>query len=163
MKLIFVFVFFIFLLSQTSCATHNFNVVTIQGDTFNLVELSKGNKDFFVILFSWNYNCFDCFRGVVKDLDSLSKQKDLDYIFVCSTDNSSLNRRRQIETIQQFKKDAKIYFDIPDSKNIFEHYKVDVAPAVIHIKNSKLKFISFDTFVKQKHNYYKIFSKHLKL
>jgi thioredoxin-related protein len=161
MKLILVFIFLI-LLSQTACTTNKFNVVTIQGDTFNLIELSNSSENYFIILFSYSYNCFDCFRGVVKDLDSLGKQKDLDYIFVADADNSSLNRRRQIETIQQFKKDAKIYFDIPNSKNIFKHYKIDVAPAIIHIHNSKINYISFEYLAKNNHKYYDIFEKLIK-
>jgi len=155
MKKIFLFILFV-LMPQTACTVSNFNVETIQGDTFNLMELSNSSENFFVVLFSWSYNCFDCFKGIVKDLDSLSKQQDLDYIFVSSSDESSLNRRRQIETIRKIKKDAEIYFDIPRRKNIFNRYKVDVTPAVIHIKNSKITFISFDNFTKRNHRYYDI-------
>ena len=155
MKIKILFIPFFLFLTQIVKA-EDFNVVTLQRDTVNLLEYVDSNKDFFVILFSWSYRCFDCFRDIVKDLDLLGKQEDLDYIFVCSVDDSSLNRRRQIETIEQIKKDAKIYFDITGRKNIFSRYKVDVTPAVIHIKNSKITFISFDNFTKRNHQYYDI-------
>jgi hypothetical protein len=156
MKKIIVILFFILVYPAQSA---DFKVVTIQRDTFNLQKLSNGSEHFFVILFSWGWACFDCFNGIVRDLDSLAKRKNLDYIFVCSSDNSALTRRRQIETIQQFKKDARIYFDIPSDKNIFKRYRADVTPAILYINNSKTKFISLQDLAKNNYKYFDIFRK----
>ena len=84
-------------LSQT-LKSADFKVVTIQRDTFNLMELSNSSENFFVILIG-SYSCFDCFRDVVKTLDSLYKKKNLEYAhspLECNfpkTTHSFLNRK----------------------------------------------------------------------
>ena len=155
LKIFFVLCCFV-LLSETTKA-EELRVVTIKKDTLDLLEYAK-DKNLFVILFSWGYSCFDCFRDIVNSLDSLHKKDtNIKYVFLCRSDNSSLARRNTIETIDKIKTNQVVFFDIDDT--IFGRYKIDITPAVINIKDSKVSYISFDSFRKQKFNYQKVLNR----
>jgi hypothetical protein len=160
MKIKIVFILVGFFLTINIVNAEKFKVVSIKKDTVNLMKYAE-NKNLFVVLYSSQYACFDCFKGIVKTLDSLqNKDKNINYIFVGNANNSSQARRKQIETINLIKKDLIIYFDV--NEKIFNRYKVNTTPAIININASKINYISFDTFLKQKYDYYKVLKKYLK-
>ena len=142
MQIKIILILFIFFTITGTIKAEDFKVVTIKKDTLDLIEYAK-NKNLFIVLFSKSYNCFGCFKDIIKKLDSLQhNDTNVSYIFLAECDNSSHSRRKQIEIINKIKNDLNVYFDI--NKNIFNKYKVDITPAMININNSEINYISFD-------------------
>jgi hypothetical protein len=146
MQIKFVLILFCFLIAIQTIKSEELKVVTIKKDTVNLIEYAN-NKNLYVILFSCKYICFDCFNNIVKSLDSLQHYNtNISYVFLAESSNSSYERRKQIEMINQIRNDLNIYFDI--NENIFNRYKVDKTPAIININNSKIKYFPSNMFSK---------------
>jgi hypothetical protein len=145
MKIKYVFFVVLLILFTETAKAESFQAVTIKKDTINL--LPNNNENLFVIAYSNNYSCFDCFKYIAKALDSLNEK----YIFLVKCHNSSQARRNSIDNIKQIKKDALVYFDIYDKTNdgIFEQYKINNdVPAVFYLKNNKITYLNYKTFSK---------------
>ncbi len=138
--------FAVIFLFNNDLYSEEFKAVTIRKDTVNLMPTNK-NENLFIITYSNNYSCFDCFKYIAKVLDSLNEK----YIFLVKCSNTSQIRRSAIGNIKQIKKDVAVYFDIYDNTHdgIFEQYKIENdVPAVFYLKNNKIGYISYRTFSK---------------
>ena len=135
---------------------NDYKMINIQKDTFDLIKMSK-EKYLFVITYSYGYTCFDCFKYLIKSLDSLKKYyNNVDYLFIAKVQNSSQSRRENIKNIQVIDKNINVYFDIYDenilTSGLFAKYKIDKTPTILFIKNNEVTHIPYNDFNFEKNN-----------
>lgn len=138
------------ILFSYSIMASEYKAITIKRDTIDLVNEYK-EKYLVIICYGYGYTCFDCFKYLVKSLDSLKQKNNaLEYIFLARVDNSSQSRRAAIQTLQSIKKDGKVFFDIYEDKNkehsLFEKQQIIKTPAILTLHNGKSKYLPYNYF-----------------
>lgn len=124
----------------------------IYKNKYGLAEFFK--KDHLIIVLYHNYNCFECFKDIKAEIDSiLNIDKNFDYLVICRVQNDIITQKKTLTQLGDIFDKSKIYFDIHKSEDkwppsefedgLFSLLDIKLTPTLIRKDYQSIKFIPY--------------------
>jgi hypothetical protein len=158
--LIYIVVMILFCFTYSNAAVkcykvkNNIFVETYKKSKISLDSITT-NNGVFIILFN-GYSCFDCFKTIIKAIDSISNSKTGNYCFLIRC-NDVFDRKKKFEQLKKIKNICdSLFFDIHASQDvwpphdykdgIFSLFPIVQTPAIIYF-NKITKTMNFTDYI----------------